>query len=345
VSGGLVFRDYESFKDFHFDIYRQLTKSEVRPLREADIICALDLKKAVEGRCNGRRNMLVSNFFSLLFGLLSNNDMDFKTTAGIMNPEGYRLRTSGDPSYGVSYVVFGTGTTPPSFTDYALVSRSTALEGSVITPTLVISSSEGRARFGRATSGTVYELGIYDPVYSVGVGTYDMMVARSVVSGGIPAGGAVLYDVVFKPPFVHNITRMVFGVMTNANQDGAQDMSGGTYTLNSAGDVNAAAANRLFVGENTAGLDHTVAVPTNPVELDISYYFSYTWGTSYRLMTVGAKKLDAAKTIAEVVLVQNLYSSGGVAVPTVIARWPVSPPVSKSAGEVVAAYAIIYASA
>jgi len=341
VSGGLVFRDYESFKELHFDIYRQLTKSEVRPLREADIICAIDVKKAVEGRCNGRRNMLVSNFFSLLHGLLANSNVDFKDTGGAT----YSMRTSGDVSYAASSVVFGTSTTPPTFGDYSLVSRNTALEGSSITPTVVISSSEGRARFGRATNDVVYELGIYDPVYDSGGYSRTAMLARSVVSGGIPAGRTVLYDVVFKPPFVHNITRMMLGVMTNANQDGVQDIYGGTYTLNSAGDVNAGPANRLFVGENTAGLDHTVAVPTNPVELEASYYFTYAWGTSYRLITAGAKKLDAAKTIAEVVLVQNLLSSGGVVTPTVLARWPVSPPVSKSAGEVVSAYAIIYASA
>jgi hypothetical protein len=341
VSGGLVFRDYESFKDFHFDIYRQLTKSEARPLREADIICAIDLKKAIEGRCNGRRNMLVSNFFSLLHGLLANSNVDSKDISG----GAYSMRTSGDVSWTVSSVVFGTGTAPPAFTDYALVSRDTAREGAVITPTVVISSSEGRARFGRATNDVVYELGIYDILYDSGGGGKTTMLARSVVSGGIPAGRTVLYDVVFKPPFVHNVTRMVYGVLNNANQDGAQDIYGGTYTLNSAGDVNADVAKRLFVGGNTAGLDHTVAVPTNPVELEAGYYFTYAWGTSYRLITAGAKKLDAAKTIAEVVLVQNLLSSGGVAMPTAIARWPVSPPVSKSAGEVVSAYAIIYASA
>jgi hypothetical protein len=289
--------------------------------------------------------MLVSNFFSLLHGLLSNTDTDYKDLSGTLNPAGFRLRTSGDVSQGVSYVVFGTGTTPPTFGDYALVSRNTALEGSSITPTVVISSSEGRARFGRATNDVVYELGIYDPVYDSGGYSRTAMLARSVVSGGIPAGRTVLYDVVFKPPFVYNVTMMVFGVMINANQGGVQDIYGGTYTLNSAGDVNADAAKRLFVGENTAGLDHTVAVPINPVELEAGYYFTYTWGTSYRLITTGAKKLDAAKTIAEVVLVQNLLGSGGAATPTVIARWPVSPAVSKSAGEVVCAYAIIYASA
>jgi hypothetical protein len=299
------------------------------------------LKKAIEGRCNGRRNMLVSNFFSLLLGLLANSNVDSKDIGG----GAYSMRTSGDVNAGVSYVVFGTGTAPPAFTDYALVSRNTTLEGSSITPTLMISSSEGRARFGRATNDVVYELGIYDPVVDSGGGGRTAMLARSVVSGGIPAGRTVLYDVVFKPPFVHNITRMMLGAMTNANQDGLQDISGGTYTLNSMGDMNADAAKRLFVGGNTAGLDHTVAVPTNPVELEAGYYFTYAWGTSYRLLTAGAKKLDAAKTIAEVVLVQNLLSSGGVAMPTALARWPVSPPVSKSAGEVVSAYAIIYASA
>jgi hypothetical protein len=343
--GGLVFRDYESFKGFHFDVYRRLTKSEVRPLREADIICALDLRRAVEGRCSGRRNLLVSNFFSLLHGLLTNTNTDYVNVTGTLNAGGYQLRTSGEVNYGAAYLAFGTGTGAPSFTDYALASRSTALEGASVAPTVVIGASEGRARLGRATAGTVYEVGIYQDIYDSGGNARTAMWARYAAPGGIPSGKTVLYDVVFKPPFVHNATRLIAGILANANQGGAVDVAGSTFALRTSADVNADAARRMFLGTGTAGLDHTVAVPTNPVELDAAYTFSYSYGSYYRLITTGVKKLDSAMNIGEAFLVQNLIDDGGGTRAAAIARWPISPAVSKDAGEVVSAYAIIYASA
>jgi hypothetical protein len=80
----LVFTDYQLFKEVHFDVYQKFTKREVRPLREADIICVLPLNKYIEGWLKtpkgAYKNLLVSNFFSLLFGTINETDIVFQNT-------------------------------------------------------------------------------------------------------------------------------------------------------------------------------------------------------------------------------------------------------------------------
>jgi hypothetical protein len=339
--GELVFRDYEAFREAHFELWRRLTRSEVRPLREADIICAVDLRRAIEGYVNGRRNLLLSNFFSLFHGVLCDANLTCVNYGG----GSYALRAYNDPNRGSAYLIFGTGTTAPAFTDYKLVSRDSSLEGSALTPSAYISADLGRIRFGRGAAGTVYEEALYQPTYDTGGYGQDAIWARCVFADGVPAGKTILHDIVLKAPFVQNLTYMFLGVLTDANRAETVDINGAAYTVRSAGDVNAGAANRLFVGEGTAGLDHTVKTPTNPVELESSVVFTWSYGSYYRMAVTGAKKLAAAKTISEVCLVQNLFDTGGNVRPTMLARWPVSPAVSKAAGDVVCAYAIIYASA
>jgi hypothetical protein len=339
--GELVFRDYEAFREAHFELWRRLTRSEVRPLREADVICAVDLRRAVEGYVNGRRNLLLSNFFSLFHGVLNEAALTIVDYGGTSAS----LRAYNDPTSGSAYLIFGTGATPPAFNDYKLVSRDTTLEGSTLTPSAYISADMGRIRFGRGAAGTVYEEALYQTAIDTGGNGRGVIWARAVFSGGVPAGKTILHDVVLKAPFVQNLTYVFLGVLTEANRAETVDINGAAYTVRSAGDVQAAAASRLFVGEGTAGLDHTVKTPTNPVELESSVVLTWSYGSYYRMAITGAKKLDTAKTISEVCLVQNLYDTAGNVRPTMIARWPVSPAASKAAGDVVCAYAIIYASA
>jgi len=318
-----------------------MTKSEVRPLREADLICAIDLSEAVEGWAGGRRNMLVSNFFSLFFGILADANVAAYDTGG----GSFTLRSAAEVARASGYVIFGSSAPAPSFSQYSLASRSTALEGTVITPYLTVTSSEGRITFGRATLGTVYEAGLLAVVFDTGGGERGLMVARVAFPDGVPANRTLLYHVIFKPPFTENVTRTMFGTLRDVNQAGCADIYGYAFTVRSSGEMNAGPAARMFVGEGDAGLDHTVKALAAPLELEWGWGFTYTWGSSYRLWSVGVKKLDAAKTIREVGLVQSLYTDAGTVVPALIARWPVSPPVSKAAGEVVCAYAIIYATA
>jgi hypothetical protein len=344
----LVFTDYQLFKEVHFDVYRTFTKREVRPLREADIICVLPLHKCIEGWLKtpkgAYKNLLVSNFFSLLFGTINETNMVAQDISGTTLSGTTALRSAGDVNYGSGYLVFGTGTGTTGFSSYSLQSRSTALEGATASPSIYISSSEGRSRLARATAGTVYEVGIYQGIYRADGATSTVMWGRVVPPSSVPTGYTAFYDVIFKPPFTHNMTRIIHALLTESAVDGGVDISNATLAFRG-NDVNAGVTRRLFLGTNTADLDHTIAVPTNPYEIDNYQTFSYSYGSYYNHFVLGAKKLDVDINIAELFLVGPFYDSSGGTRNCAIVRWPISPAVSKKAGEYVSAYVLLYASA
>ena len=345
TAGSTALADYQLFKELHRDAYARMTKREARLLREADVVCALDLRRAVKGRANGCGNMLVSNFFSLMHGTLNEANMGYKDIGGVYNPGGYPLRTAGDVSAGSAYLAFGTETGDTGFGGYALSARNTALEGTIVAPSLLVSPSEGRARIARVTAGTVYEVGIYQSVNDTSGRVQTAMWARLVPPSPIPTGVTVFYDVIFKPPFVHNTTRLFYGVLSNANVEGCEDVTGAVFAVRASADVNAGPVNKLFLGSGTAGPDHTVAVPVNPLLMTTTRFFNYEWGSYYDCTLVGGIKLDADMSISEVVLTFPAYDSAGAARDMPVARWPVSPPVEKRAGEYASAFVVIYATA
>jgi len=344
----LVFTDYQIFKEVHFDVYQKFTKREVRPLREADIICVLPLNKYIEGWLKtpkgAYKNLLVSNFFSLLFGTINETDIVFQNIAGLILTGSNALRTSGDVNSGSAYLAFGTGTGATGFSSYSLANRSTALEGAIASPSIYISNDEGRSRLARVTAGTVYEVGLYQSVYDSGSNLRSVMWARSVPPSPIPSGYTAFYDIIFKPPFTHNMTRIVHSLLTETIVSDGVDITGATFAFRP-NDISAGVTRRLFLGTNTEGPDHTIAVPTNPYEIDNWYTFSYSYGSYYNHLVVGVKKLDVDIDIAELFLVGPFYDSTGGVRNCAIVRWPISPAVSKKAGEYVSAYVLLYASA
>jgi hypothetical protein len=343
-----VFTDYQLFKEVHFDVYRTFTKREVSPLREADIICVLPLNKYVEGWLKtpkgAHRNMLVSNFFSLLFGTINDTNMTYQDIGGVINPGGYLLKSAGDVNYGSAFLTFGTGTGETGFSSFSLASRSTALEGTTATPSIYISNDEGRSRLARATAGTVYEIGLYQNAFDTSSNSRIVMWGRVVPPSPIPTGYTAFYDIIFKPPFTHNMTRIIHALLTESIVSGGVDISGATFAFKP-NDISAGVSRRLFLGTNTAGPDHTIAVPTNPYEIDNWYTLSYSYGSYYNHLVVGSKKLDVDIDIAELFLVGPFYDSAGGVRNCAIVRWPISPPISKKAGEYVSAYVLLYASA
>jgi hypothetical protein len=290
------------------------------------------------------KNLLVSNFFSLLFGTINETDVVFQNTSGTIQTGSNALRTSGDVNSGSAYLAFGTGTGDTGFSACSLASRNTAFEGAVASPQLTISSSEGRSRLARATAGTVYEVGIYQTVYRTNAITDSAMWGRVVPPSPIPTGYTAFYDIIFKPPFTHNVTRIVHSLLTETIVSDGVDITGATFAFRP-NDISAGVTRRLFLGTNTAGLDHTIAVPTNPYEIDNAYVFSYSYGSYYNHFVVGAKKLDVDIDMAEIFLVGPFYDSASGVRNCAIVRWPISPAVSKKAGEYVSAYVLLYASA
>jgi len=96
---------------------------EYRPYEYDRGVYVIDVS-SVEGYVNGRKNMLLSNFWALLLGLLRNVSVgDVLDTGG----SSYSLRTSGDVNRDSAIIAYGFGTTPEAFTQYNLASPAATI--------------------------------------------------------------------------------------------------------------------------------------------------------------------------------------------------------------------------
>jgi hypothetical protein len=315
-----------------------LGRSWYRDLSGRDLVIAIDMRKAFSGLINNRaKNLLVWNFWALLLGTLGGINPSFQDTAGST----VSSRTSGDVSSGAAYVVFGTSSATESFSQYALGSRNTALEGSSISPTIVEESDKRRLRFGRVSAGVVSEVGIYQPVYSSGGGTYTAMWCRKVYS--VPGSGYnVYYDIIVKPPFLDNLVNILFGIMTNSDRT-VTKMDGGTITARSSGDVQGAAA-YLLIGSSSDSFGFTQYALANPIFLSSAFsYFESRW-TWLMAMLTGATRFTTSYTAAEVGIGQKIYDTAGYLYDVLLARIVLPTAISRSAGDVFTIAVTFYAS-
>ena len=315
-----------------------LGRSWYRDLSGRDLVIAIDMGKAFSGLINSRaRNLLVWNFWALLLGTLGELGTSSLDTGGAA----YTLRTRIDVNAGAAYVVFGTDSTAESFSQYKLGSRSTALEGSSISPTIVKESDKRRLRFGRVSAGAISEVGIYQSVYDTDGYTRTAMWCRKVYS--VPGSGYnVYYDIIVKPPFLDNLVNILFGIMTNSNQS-VTKMDGGTITANSSGDDQGRAA-YLLIGSSSASFDFTQYALTNPIFLTSAYnYFESRWTWLMAILT-GATRFTASYTAAEVGIGQKIYDAGGTLYDVLLARIVLPSSISRSAGDIFTIAVTFYAS-
>jgi hypothetical protein len=317
-------------------------RKTLREIYEKDLVIIVRADKTIEGRVNGKKNILVWNFWQLLNGTLADANVSYAGLTGAINPGGNPLRTSGDVNYGSAYVTFGTNTVPEAYDQYALGSRSTALEGAVISPGVIAESGQYRIRFGRVSAGTVYEVGLYQALRETTGATYDAMLGRVVYSGGIPSGKNVYYDILVKPPFLKNFVYYIFGLLTNTDQR-LVDRSGATFTARTS-DEKQLGGLYMKVGTGTGAFDFGTYELTSP--LDCVSATNIYWGdkTYSFLQASGAIRFTSAYTVAEVGVYQNIYDTGGAIHPTLLMRFVLPSPVSRNPGDVFSAIVIIYTS-
>jgi hypothetical protein len=315
-----------------------LGRSWYRDLSGRDLVIAIDMRKAFNGLINNKvKNLLVWNFWALLLGTLGDLLPSFLTIGGVS----YYLRTRADASYSAAYVVFGTSSESESFSQYSLGSRSTALEGGAISPTIVRESDKRRLRFGRVSAGVISEVGIYQSVYDSGGTSRTAMWCRKVYS--VPGSGYnVYYDIIVKPPFLDNLVNILFGILTNSDQP-VTKMDGGTITARSSGDVQGGAA-YLLIGTSSAPFGFTQYALTNPIFLSSGYsYFESTWTWLMAVLT-GATRLTTSYTAAELGIGQRIYDTGGVLYDVLLARILLPTAISRSVGDIFTVAVTFYAS-
>jgi hypothetical protein len=320
-----------------------LPRGLYRELWGRDLVVAVDLRKALYGLVNDRvKNMLVYDFWALAFAYLYEVNTDFVNTAGTWNPGGYLLRSSGDVNYASAFLAFGTSTSPPAFSQYALGGRSTALEGAAITPGIVSEADKRRLRFGRVSAGALNEVGLYQNLYDTAGYVRECMLGRVVYS--VPGSGYnVYYDVIVKAPFLHNFAAYLFGLLSETNQ-ALVGRTGASFTARTAGDANAGGL-YVIVGTSNAPFNFSQYELTSPLVLTSAANFTFSRGSYVMIVLSGAARLPTAMSIGEVGFAQRIYDTGGAANECLLGRIPLSTPISRAAGDVFSCVITFYAGA
>jgi hypothetical protein len=320
-----------------------LPRGLYRDLWDRDLVVAVDLRKALYGLVNDRvKNMLVWNFWALAFGYLCNTPMDFVTTGGTWDPAGYLLRSQSGVNVSSAFVTFGTSTTPPAFSQYALGARSTGLEGSVISPTIISEADTRRLRFGRVSAGALSEVGLYQNLIDTGGYTRECMLGRVVYS--VPgAGYNVYYDVMVKAPFLHNYAAYLYGLLSFTNQS-LVGTTGSSFLARTTGDANASGP-YVIVGTSNAPFNFSQYALTSPLALTSFAYLTRSTGSWIMILLGGATRLTADMNIGEVGFTQIIYDVGGATNECLLGRIPLSTPISRAAGDVFSCIITFYAGA
>jgi len=314
-----------------------MSRSAYREASGSDLIILVDIRKTIYGLLNNRKkNLLVYNFWALLLGSFADTGIGFTTIGG----GDYTLRTYSDFNAGSAFVTFGTGTTTPDFSQYALASRNTAIEGSAISPTTILESDKRRIRFGRVSAGAISEVGLYQSLYDISGYSHDAMLGRTLLS--VPGSGYnVYYDVILKAPFLDNALYYLYGILTNTDQK-LVDRVGSTFTARTSGDVQSGGL-YLIIGTSNSPFDFATYDLANPVVLTSASNMFHALRSYVMLIVSGAIRLSASMSIGEIGFAQNIYDTGGGLHGTLLGRIPLTTPISRNIGDVFSSVIVFYA--
>jgi hypothetical protein len=280
------------------------------------------IKGLVEADRRAEEDLLVSNYWALLLGLLRYvNPGDVVDTGGTV----YSIRATGDVNHGVAYLVYGTSTAPETFTDNALKSYS----GSIST-SIAISYMSDRTRV--ALSGVVpavaYELGVYQYLYDTGGSFRLIMLARKV--GSWSANQAVSYYIDFFSPWVKQVGDLIYGILRNVDVS-TQRIDGTTITLRTSAAVNSSS---IYLVISPTPVSWSPSLYSVPGAVTPSNYYTDILGSRYIRATI-IHALMAPSSNMEVNtlgLYQPVYDSAGATHTVCWLVLPLASPITLYAG-------------
>jgi hypothetical protein len=188
------------------------------------------IRGSVKGLSEGDEDLLVSNFWALLLGILRDTNVSDVVNVG---GSAYSLRTLTDATYGSAYLGFGTGTDSEYFTQYNLVSPKANITTTI---SIAYMSDRNRVSLSGTLTGDAYELAIFQFLYDTSGNAYATMLGRR--TGMWYSGQAVVWNIDFLQPWVRSVADVLYGVFRNADVT-MVDETGASFTARTSGDLNA----------------------------------------------------------------------------------------------------------
>jgi len=256
---------------------------------------------SIKGSVSNREDLLLSNFWALFLGLLRDVDVGAVIDTG----GGSRiLRTTGDVNYGVAYLVYGTGTTPESFTDYVLASYSGSFSATIARG---IIENKSVVTLSGTLPAAAREIGIQQVLHDTSGADRTILLART--TGSWSAGSGIVYSIDFLSPWVYNVTGLMCGILRNANE-ALTRIDGIAITARTSTEVNAGATYMVISSSRVTWSPTLYSVPS-PISLTTYYGDILGVRTVRYTALVGSLAPSDNIEVNSIALYQPIYDTTG----------------------------------
>jgi len=272
----------------------------------------------VKPRSDGDKDLLLSNFWALLIGILREAHVGDVVDIG---GGGYTLRSATDVNAGMAYLSYGTGVDPSYFTQYSLQSRKGFLASSV---DIAYLSDRTRISVSGILPEDAYEIGIEQPLFDTGGGTRTTLLART--TGSFSRGKAVVYNIDFLYPWTRQIGDLLFGTMIDKNVI-MIDINGVVFLSRTLTDPGAGS---VYLALSSSSVTWSPSLYNIPSPLTPSSFYYDNFGSRSLRMTYIHGMMSPTSDIAvnTVALYQPIFRTDGTTMTVCHLVIPLSSPVT-----------------
>jgi len=249
------------------DNYRN-KRNEYRVYEYDKNIHVIDVK-GVKGYIAGEEDLLVSNWWALFLGLLRDTN---SCDAVQMDGSSVCLRSQTDVNNAGAYISYGTGTTPESFTDNVLKSRSGSISTSI---TIGYMSDRVRITLSGTLTSAASELGIEQSLFRTDGYTATFLLGRR--TGSWSANQAVAWYIDFLSPWVNQVGSYMYGILMNADVT-ATRIDGVSFTVRTGADSQSGTS---YLVASSSSVTWSPSLYNIPNAFSLSNYIADVLGTRY----------------------------------------------------------------
>jgi hypothetical protein len=293
------------------------SKFEFEPYEYDKGIYVIDVK-GIKGYISGEEDLLVSNWWALLMGLLRKVDVgDVYDIGGSARS----LRTSYIVNYGAAYLSYGSGTMPESFIDYSLKSKV----GDISTSFAVgYMSDRTRVTLSGVVPADASELGIEQQLSDTLDIYYYCLLGRR--TGSWSQNQAVSWYIDFLNPWVRAVGDLMYGILRYANVPMVR-IDGVSFTALTTGAVNYSSAYLVASGDVVTWYPTLYNIPD---AFSLSTYYADILSSRHIRATIlhGLYSPVNDITVNTVGLYFPVYDTNGASQITCILVQPLSNPIT-----------------
>jgi len=277
----------------------------------------------IKGYVKGEEDLLGSNWWALFLGLLRDKNVGDAVDQSL---NAFTLRTQNNPTSGAAYLIYGTGTTPETFTDWKLANYVGSIGTSI---TISYQTDRTRITLSGTLTATATELGISQSLYDAAGPSRTTLLGR--ITGSWSTNQAVTWNIDFLSPWVRAVGDLMYGTLTKANVT-MVEISGSSFTARTSGDPQSGSA-YLMASSDVISWSPSLYVMSNAFSLN-NYYADLLYTRYIRGTFIHGLYAPAADTTVNTIgLYFPVYDTSGNTHITCVLVQPLSSPITLYGGK------------